>query len=90
MAKRKLKRAKKIESHKSSKIKHLLNKLFLLNTKRILIILAIWILSVIAHNIINLTFEIEEKVFFLVSSIFLPSYLLVSILFFTRTHRKEE
>ena len=90
MKKRKTKKRQKKESHKSNKIKSILNKLFLLNTKRILIILAIWTLSVIAHNIVNLVFEMEEKIFFMISGIILPIYLLISIFFFTRSHKKKE
>ena len=87
--KKKIGKTKKRKSkHKPSRIKHLLNKLFLLNTKRILVILAIWTLSVITHNIINLVFEIEERIFFFISGIILPFYLLVSILFFMRSHKE--
>jgi hypothetical protein len=88
--KRKKTSRKKRESHKPSRVKHTLNKLFLLNTKRILIILAIWTLSVIAHSIINLIFNMEEKIFFIISGIILPFYLLISILFFTRSHKEKE
>ena len=92
MKKRKTKKTsrKKRENHKSSKIKLLLNKLFMLNTKRVLIILGIWTLSVISHYIINSIFEIDEKIFFITSGIVLPFYLLISILFFTRSHKNRE
>ncbi len=78
------------ESHKPNRIKHLLNKMFLLNTRRVLIILAIWAFSVIVHIIINLIFKIDEKIFFLISGIILPFYLLISILFFTRRRKEKE
>ncbi len=91
MGKRKQrKRARKKEKNKPSKIKSWLRKIFSLNTKRVIIILAIWVLSVIAHNVINLVYDIDEQIFFVISGMILPVYLLISIIFFTRSNKKRE
>ena len=88
---RKTKKSKRKENkHKPSKLKHLLNKMFTMNSKKILMVLAIWTLFVITHYIISLIFKIEEKIFFVISGIIIPIYLLISIFFFMRIHRKEE
>jgi len=81
---------KKENKHKPSKLKHLLNKIFTMNSKKILILLAVWTLCVIAHYIISILFKIEEKIFFVLSGMIIPIYLLISIFFFIRIQRKEE
>jgi hypothetical protein len=61
-----------------------------MNSKRILVLLAVWTLFVIAHYLIDILFGIEEKIFFVISGIILPLYLLISIFFFMRINKKEE
>lgn len=81
---------KKENKHKPSKLKPLLNNMFMMNSKRILVLLAVWTLFVIAHYLIDILFGIEEKIFFVISGIILPLYLLISIFFFMRINKKEE
>ena len=77
----------KIKKHKPGMLRHFFNKLLLLNTKRVLIILGVWILSVISHDVISAIYKIEEKVFYFISAIIIPLYLLIAIFYFIRTHR---
>ncbi len=77
----------KIKKHQPGRIRHFFNKLFLLNTKRVLIILGVWILSVIARDIVGGFYESGERIFFFISGIIIPFYLLVAIFYFIRTHK---
>ncbi len=51
----------------------------LLNVKRLILIVAAWIVAAVAHNLVSALLGIEEAVFFLLAVIVIPLYLLVSI-----------
>lgn len=86
MKRKKSKRRGNKAKYKPSKVKHLLNELFMLNTKRVLIILGLWVLFVIAHNVVSVLFGFEEAVLFFISTIIIPLYFLISIFYLMKSH----
>lgn len=83
-------RNKQAKKYKPSRFKHYVNLFFQLNTGRLLIILGIWILLVIGHNIISALYGKEEAVLFILSGIIIPLYLLVAIILFIRGHKRTD
>ena len=67
-----------------------LDKLLLLNPRRVWIIAGIWLLSVLLHNAIyalfydNLERTGDEKVFFTLAVIVIPLYLVISLVYTVR------
>ena len=62
-------------------------KYFLLNWKKVLVIIAAWFLAVILHNMTYAFFmyflkiELEEPVFFMLAIIVIPLYFIISIVY---------
>lgn len=54
--------------------------IFLLNLKKILIILALYFVSVILHNLVSGLLGIEEGVFFIIAVFILPIYFFTAII----------
>ncbi len=70
-----------------------LEKYFLLNWKKVLIIIIAWILAVILHNLTYALFYDffsstggDEPVFFIIAVIIIPLYFIISIVY-TITHK---
>lgn len=61
-------------------------KYFLLTWKQFYILILIWFASVILHNLISSLIGKEEPVFFIISIIIIPLYLILGIVF-TLTHK---
>ncbi|MBU2633835.1 MAG: hypothetical protein KJ674_01170 [Nanoarchaeota archaeon] len=53
--------------------------LFLLTWKKILLIIASFVVSVILHNLVSGLLGVEEPVFFIISVIIIPIYFLICI-----------
>jgi len=58
-----------------------LKKIFLLNLKKLVWVIVIWIASVLLHNLIYGLFGIEEAVFFTIASIGVPLYCIISLIY---------
>ena len=58
-----------------------LEKYFLLNLKKVVIVIVSWILAVIIHNAIYGLFNVEEAVFFLLAVIVIPIYFIIGIVY---------
>lgn len=65
-----------------------LEKYFLLSWKKVLIIIAAWILSVILHNLVYALLynffsstEGDEPVFFIIAVIIIPLYFIISVVY---------
>ena len=65
-----------------------LGKYFLLDWKKSLGIVALWIFSVIAHNAIYGFFMIEEAFFFTLAFPLIPLYLIIAIIYTLDFYRK--
>jgi hypothetical protein len=59
----------------------LFRKVFHFSVKKCSIALALFFVSVVAHNIISGLLKVEEPVFFLIAVIGVPLYLLISIVY---------
>ena len=62
------------------KRKNNLKNLFALDLKRFLIIIGIWILSVILHNLIYALFGVEEAFFFIMAVFVIPLYFIIAFI----------
>ena len=58
-----------------------LRKFFLLDWKRAIGVVALWIFAVVAHNAIFGFYMIEEPFFFTLAVIIIPAYLIASIIY---------
>ena len=63
------------------KRKNKLDKYFLLTWKKVGIIIISWIVAVILHNLFFAIFNIEEIFFLLISSIIIPIYVLIVLVY---------
>jgi hypothetical protein len=63
-------------------------KLFLLDLKKDVAIIVLWVFSVFAHNAISALFYYEEAVFLTLAVIAIPIYVLVAIIYTFIFHRK--
>jgi len=58
-----------------------IGKYLLLNWKRIVMIIAAWIIAVILHNAFYAIFNIEEAIFFIIAVFIIPIYAIISIIY---------
>jgi len=58
-----------------------IGKYHLLNWKRIVMIIAAWIIAVILHNAFYAIFNIEEAIFFIIAVFIIPIYAIISIIY---------
>ncbi len=56
-------------------------KYFVLNYNKVAMIIALWILSALAHNLIFAFYRIEEPILFALSVGVIPLYLVVAIIY---------
>ena len=56
-------------------------KYFLLDKKKSMLIIVLWIVSVLLHNIVSAILGVEEPVFFILAVIVIPIYAIASILY---------
>ncbi len=73
---------------KKGKTKHSFWKYFILDYNRVSMVVALWILSVLAHKLIFAFYMIEEPVFFALSVILIPLYFVVAIIYTLNFCRK--
>ena len=52
-----------------------------INLRKLAIILAIWIICVVLHNVINSLFHVEEPVFFVLAVFVIPVYTIISVIY---------
>tara|TARA_Y100000310_G_C20245835_1_gene606779 strand:+ start:328 stop:573 length:246 start_codon:yes stop_codon:yes gene_type:complete len=57
------------------------DKWFLLSWKRIILILAVFLLSVILHNFVSALFNFEEAFFFILAVFVIPIYFIISVVY---------
>lgn len=89
--KRKVKRKTSRKISKGTKFrrtKHL-DAFFLLNWKKSISIIGLWVLSVVAHNMVYGLSGFEEPVFFLIAVLVIPAYLIASIIYTLDFHRRK-
>lgn len=58
-----------------------MRKIFLLTWKKILIIAIAFILSVVLHNVISGLIGEDEPIFFIIATIIVPIYFIISVLY---------
>ena len=58
-----------------------LKKLFLLNLKKLVWIIVMWIVAVLLHNLIYGLFGVEEPVFFSIAGTIIPLYFIISLIY---------
>jgi len=58
-----------------------IEKYFLLNLKKVAIIIIAWILAVIAHNAFYAIFNIEDALFFIIAVFIIPIYAIIAIIY---------
>ncbi len=62
---------------------------FILHLKKSLLITLIWMLSIIFHHLIELIFNIQEKVLLFISVYLIPLYLFIAVIY-TLVHHKRK
>ena len=82
--KRKVKR--KSRGKKFRRTKHL-DAFFLLNWRKSISIVGLWILAVVLHNAVYGLAGFEEPFFFLIAVLVIPAYLIASIVYTLDFHR---
>ena len=73
---------------KPRRMKHL-DAFFLLNWKKTILIVAVWILAVFIHTAIFNLYMIQEWISFLISILVIPAYLVTSIVYTLDFHRRK-
>ena len=63
------------------KRKNKFDKWFFLNWRKLLIIIGMWFLAVILHNLISAIFGIEEALFFIIAVFVIPVYFIALIIY---------
>lgn len=58
-----------------------LSRTFMLNWKKLLVVILIGIISVILHNFVGAVFNIEEALFFIIVTFCIPIYLITSVIY---------
>lgn len=58
-----------------------LERYFLLNWKKVLIIIGSWVLAVLLHNLLSALLGLEEAFFFIVAVFIIPIYVLFSVIY---------
>ena len=77
-----------------TKGKNKLDKWLLLSWKRFILLVVIWIVAVVMHNLIYAFFigvlgiEFEEPVFFIIATIVIPAYFIISVVYSLIKKRK--
>ena len=84
-----MKKRHKKSARKSGKRKTHLDRFFLLNWRKSISIVAIWILSIFIHTAIFNLYMIQEPISFLISILVIPAYLVASIVYTLDFHRKK-
>ena len=56
-------------------------KLFLLTWKKLLLLIFVWVIAVILHNLWYAAFGFEEAVFFTIAFPILPVYFIISVIY---------
>ena len=76
--------SKKSDAKKST----IFEKLFLLNWKRDLEVILLWVFSVAFHSAIFRIYMVEETFFFIMAVFAIPAYLVVAIIYTLDFHRR--
>ena len=58
-----------------------MNKSFLLNWKKTFLMMALWFVFVILHNLIYAVFKAEEAFFFILAIFVLPLYFIIALIY---------
>jgi hypothetical protein len=58
-----------------------LKKLLHLNSKKVMWIIALWIVAVVLHNLIFALFNMEEAVFLILAVLIIPLYTIISLIY---------
>ncbi|MBI2042833.1 hypothetical protein HYT25_00400 [Candidatus Pacearchaeota archaeon] len=83
-----MKRKARRRTKRIHKRKNHLDRFFLLNWKKSILIVALWILSIFIHTTIFNFYMIQEPISFMISILVIPSYLIVSIIYTLDFHRR--
>ena len=83
------KRARKISRSRTHKRKNHLDKFFLLNWKKTISIIGLWVLAIFVHISIFNFYMIQEPISFLISILVIPAYLVASIVYTLDFHRRK-